>query len=172
MEKRAASSPALLLLHAGVTSGEQTLRPSECQEQRKNQYYVNSLAIYMWGKQVLLQKQSGIPAYTTFKSPMGTHCLRASAVIFLPRSHHLTNGCLTMVVHKNFTYYTGRGEKQQSFSWHRLIEPSVLLHGSVCKIMQTMPRGCSINRAESCFTLCKSEKPAEILSSLCSAPSQ
>lgn len=92
MEKRAASSPdPLLLLHAGVTSGKQTLTPSEHQEQRENQYYVNSLVIHMWGKQSLLQKQSGIPAYTTFKSPMGTHCLRASAVIFLPRSHHLTN---------------------------------------------------------------------------------
>lgn len=63
-----------------------------------------------------------------------------------------------MVVHKNRTYYTGRGEKQQSFSWHCLIEPSVLLHGSVCKTMQTMPRGCSKNRTESCFTLCKSKK--------------
>lgn len=88
-EQRKGSYSAVAACQDYLWIADPGFKPSERQEQRKNRQYVNSLVSYMWGKQFLLQNQSGIPASTTFKSPMGAHCLWASAGTSSPRSHHL-----------------------------------------------------------------------------------
>lgn len=124
----------------------------------------------MWGKQSCFKNRVEFQPPQLLKAPWEHTVwelqLYQSSV---PRSRHLMSSAITMGGHKNITECTGRGEKQQSFSWHCLTEPSVLLHGSVCRATRAMPRGCSINTTEACFTLYNSKEPPEIPSPLCFA---